>query len=566
MNELLVVKNLNKTFVGEKNSSISNISFNLKEGEKLSLIGPDGAGKTTLLRLLSGLLLPDGICKNKENSPVYISGFSPYSNLNEVKKLIGYMPQRFGLYEDLTVMENLELYADLKNIEKSKREELFETLLKFSGLADFTKRMAGALSGGMKQKLGLSCTLLSRPKILFLDEPSVGVDPVSRRDLIEITEKLAHENKIGVIWATSYLDEAKFFKNYLLLDEGRKISQGCVSDTEKSMKGLVFYSGNKSDEKRTFLNKILKDEYGITDATIEGDRVRTVFKDLVSAQNFPFDKEETEPVFEDFIMYTFKNKKHKIDESVRNIEVSPPDNIAIEAIGLTKRYGNFIAANNISFKVKKGEIFGLLGPNGAGKSTTFKMLCSLIKPTEGKSTIFGFDIQKQPQEAKKNFGYMAQKFSLFGNLSVRQNVEFFMGVYNVKRSVQEVIKGYDLEKYINRNASSLPLGYKQRLALCCALVHDPPVLFLDEPTSGVDPVIRREFWMRINNLVKHKTSVLVTTHFMDEAQFCDKIALCYKGKILVTDTPDNLKNSVKSEKLKHPSMEDAFIEIIRRAS
>ncbi len=556
---LLEIKNLYKTFEGEENSSLIDISFSLKRGEKTALIGADGSGKTTLIRLISGLLLPD---ENK--NAVLIKGNSPYNDFFKVKSLIGYMPQRFGLYEDLTVEENLELYAGLKNIKGEEKEKSFEEVLQFSGLKDFRKRLSGALSGGMKQKLGLSCVLLSKPELLLLDEPSVGVDPISRRDLIELTDRLSVENNIGIIWATSYLDEAKFFSRVLLLQEGKKIYDGSPENAKGAMEGLTYYVKNQKDN-RGLLYEITNNEKGIIDATIEGDRIRVIFENKKAAQSFHYEKIEAPPLFEDFVMSAMGGQKPVSDGDIKDISQIAPREIAIEANNLTKRYGKFIAANNINFEVKQGEIFGLLGPNGAGKSTTFKMLCGLIRATDGNSKVMGFDIKKEPVSAKKNFGYMAQKFSLFGNLSVKQNIEFFMGVYGVNKKVEEIAKSYELEKYFDTNASDLPLGFKQRLALLCALINEPPVLFLDEPTSGVDPISRREFWMRINNRVKHKTTVLVTTHFMDEAQFCDKVALVYRGKILVVDTPDNLKNSAKSNKLKNPTMEDAFIELIKRA-
>ncbi len=553
--------------------ALDNINLSLKAGEKAALIGPDGSGKTTLLRLLAGLILPDGFClkaRKGENilSPVLINGFCPYKNLGEVKKIIGYMPQRFGLYEDLTVEENLELYAGLKNIAKNEKKEIFETLLKFAGLKDFKERAAGALSGGMKQKLGLSCTLLSKPKLLLLDEPSVGVDPVSRRDLIEITENLSKENNIGIIWATSYLDEAKYFDKVFLLSNGKKIYEGSTDSAKSAMEGLVCHTKDETKDNRIFLDEIVKNEKGIMDATIEGDKIRVVFDNVQSKEKFNHDIKIVEPVFEDFVMSALGGQKPVKEQNIKETEIEPPDNISINARNLTKVYktkkGDFTAANKINFKVKKGEIYGLLGPNGAGKSTTFKMLCGLIQATSGESEIMGINLNINPNEAKKNFGYMAQKFSLFGNLSVRQNLEFFMGVYGVREDVKTAAENYELERYLEFNASYLPLGFKQRLALLCATIHNPPVLFLDEPTSGVDPLGRREFWMRINSLVKKKTTVLVTTHFMDEAQFCDRIALVYKGKILVEDTPDNLKKSVKTETLTNPSMEDAFVELIKR--
>ncbi len=569
---LLSVKNLNKKFFDTE--VIKDISFTLKKGQKAALIGPDGSGKTTLLRLISGLMLSDNACKNKDDKSILIDNLSPNTDLLKIKKIIGYMPQTFGLYEDLTVEENLKLYAGLKNVKKEEQNELFETLLNFSGLTNFKDRISGALSGGMKQKLGLSCTLLSRPKLLLLDEPSVGVDPVSRRDLIQITDKLSNENNIGIIWATSYLDEAKFFDKAILLKEGKKIYDGTPNNAKKVMEGLVFHVNPKNQDKRELLDLIVKNEKGISDAIIEGDKIRVVFENKEAIKFFKYEKEEIEPIFEDFVMCALGGRNPAFYTTTIKPKTNPIDIPYIEANGLSKIYktknGEFKAADNITFKVSRGEIFGLLGPNGAGKSTTFKMLIGLIKSSGGNSKIMGFDIKENPLEAKKNFGYMAQKFSLFGNLSVRQNIDFFRGVYSIKENkkeeIQKIIEGMELDRYLDKNASSLPLGFKQRLALLCATIHNPPVLFLDEPTSGVDPISRREFWMRINELTKHKTTVLITTHFMDEAQFCDRIALVYKGKILITDTPDNLKNSVKSEKLKNPTMEDAFIEIIKKAN
>lgn len=557
---LLDVKNLYKTFKGEKSPSLYDISFSLKRGERTALIGPDGAGKTTLLRLLVGLIEAD----NKKENPILIEGLSPCKNLDEIKKIIGYMPQKFGLYEDLTVRENLELYAGLKNIEGDEKEKSFNELLKFSGLTNFQNRVAGNLSGGMKQKLGLSCVLLSKPKLLLLDEPSVGVDPVSRRDLIEITDKLSKENKISIIWATSYLDEAKFFENVILLQKGKKIYGGSPDNATKAVEGLTFYT-KENYEIRNYLYDIMTKEKGITDATIEGDKIRVVFENKSAVKNFHHPLTETKSRFEDFVMSAIHQKENFYVENNDFIKLKAPNDIAIEAIDLSKKYGSFTAANKINFKVKQGEIFGLLGPNGAGKSTTFKMLTGLIKATNGNAKIMGCSISDNPVEAKKHFGYMAQKFSLFGNLSVKQNIEFFMGVYGVKKKIKEVIKGYEIEKYLEYSAQNLPLGYKQRLSLLCATISNPPVLFLDEPTSGVDPNSRREFWMRINNFVKNNSTVLVTTHFMDEAQFCDNVALVYRGEILVQGTPDELKNMAKTKTNNNPTMEDAFVFLIKEA-
>lgn len=570
MNDILKVKNLYKTFNGAKEPSLFDISLNLKKGEKAALIGPDGSGKTTFLRLLSGLLFPDNI----KNDPVLINNLSPYKKRGEIKKIIGYMPQKFGLYEDLTVTENLEFYAGLKNIDKEKREALFFELLNFSGLLEFKERLTKKLSGGMKQKLGLCCVLLTAPKLLLLDEPSVGVDPVSRKELMKITDKLIKENDTSVIWATSYLDEAKYFDKVFLFSKGRKIYEGTVENAKIVMDGLTYKIKDDKFDKRTLLNEIVKKDKGLIDAVIEGNYIKVVYENKNFAEKSNFNLIKTPPLFEDFVMSALNSKIKSYEEKKPEFNIKTKDNISIKANNLTKIYKTknkeFIAAKNIDFEVKKGEIFGLLGPNGAGKSTTFKMLCSLIKPSFGTCEIMGLNINKNPVETKKLFGYMAQKFSLFGNLSVKQNLDFFSGVYGLfgkkkKERIEYLIESFELKNYLFEKTDNLPLGFKQRLSLSLAVIHNPCVLFLDEPTSGVDPVTRRDFWMRINALAKNKVSILVTTHFMDEAQFCDRIALVYKGKILKKDTPDNLKNSIKSKSNPNPSMEDAFIEIIKEA-
>ncbi len=515
---IIQVKNLFKVFKGEKDFALNNIDLNLQNGQMAALIGPDGAGKTTLLRILCGLLVPYEAQKN--GTEVLIDGLSPFlnaENLSLVKKLIGYMPQKFGLYEDLTVIENLDLFIAL-NGEKKEDTALVDTLLEFAGLIDFKKRLAGRLSGGMKQKLGLCCTLITRPKILLLDEPSVGVDPVSRLELMEIVNKLVKENGISVIWSTSYLDEAENFENVFLLSEGKKIFDGNPKDM-----------GSGADFESFVINKIKENR-----------------------KNPPKDR--------------------KMEQEAAGF-LNTGEEFAIQACSLTKIYGKgdkkFIAANDINLAIRNGEIFGLLGPNGAGKSTTFKMLCGLIRPSSGYSCIMGVRMDENPSLARSYLGYMAQKFSLFGDLSVLQNLNFFAGVYGLslmdgKKRIAVLFDIFDLKKYKNYDAKNLPLGYKQRLALACAIVHNPPVLFLDEPTSGVDPLSRKEFWDRINFLAKNGTTVLVTTHFMDEAQYCDRISMIFKGKTLVVDTPSGLKNMVKSEKNSEPTMQDAFIELILR--
>lgn len=628
---IIYVNNLYKTF-GCKNGqakekdcakALIDISLNLKRGELAALVGPDGAGKTTFLRILCGLLKPDFYSNldNKKNSAVknltwkncgevLIDGVSPFKDLQSlehVKKTIGYMPQRFGLYEDLTVIENLNLFVSLNGANGDV--ESIDTLLEFAGLMDFKDRLAGKLSGGMKQKLGLCCTLISKPKLLLLDEPSVGVDPVSRLELMEIVKKLVKENGISVVWSTSYLDEAEKFERVFLLSEGKKIYDGTPKEATEKMNGLVYLTGKKTTDGynvnlRTLLRNILNVEENkgkpLADAIVEGDNIRVVFQNKEYADSFFLPKTQIQPRFEDAVIYILKKESgnfsnnislkalvksnstdvSKYSETVEDKECKilidntsfvKEDYIGsdytIEAHNLIKTYGNFTAANDISFSIKKGEIFGLLGPNGAGKSTTFKMLCGLIRPSGGYSSIMGVRMDENPSCARSFLGYMAQRFSLFGDLSVRQNLNFFAGVYGLtgfsaKRRISVLLELFDLKKYEDSNAKDLPLGYKQRLSLSCAIVHNPPVLFLDEPTSGVDPLSRREFWNQINFLSENGTTILITTHFMDEAQYCDRISLIFKGKTLVCDTPDKLKSLVKSDENPNPTMEDAFIKLI----
>lgn len=486
------ISNLTKTF--NNLTAIDNLSLDIEKGKITGLIGADGAGKTTLIRLIIGLLLPD-------SGNVEVLGLNPFTQKPELVSKIGYMPQKFGLYEDLTVIENLKLYADLKN-----QPYDFDKMLEFTSLEPFQDRLAGALSGGMKQKLGLACTLLGTPEFLLLDEPSVGVDPISRRDLIKMVREMISP-ETTVLWSTAYLDEAHSFDTAVVLDKGK-----------------VIYNGKPHD--------------------------------LASTP-----QEFEEKVIE--LMGGYKNEPSKIAENYTPIDYDLE--CSVEADKLEKKYGDFYAVKNNSFCINRGEIFGLLGPNGAGKSTSFKMMCGLTKPTSGTARIMGIDILKNPAKARSNLGYMAQKFSLYGQLTVRQNLQFFAAAYGIglldrKKRVDEIIEVFDFQDVQNQKSEDLPLGFKQRLSLACALIHNPPILFLDEPTSGVDVIARREFWNHITSLAKKGVTILVTTHFMDEAEFCDRISLFYKGEAIAVGTPDELKQKAHAS-----TMEDAFITLIKES-
>jgi ABC-2 type transport system ATP-binding protein len=559
------IDGVSKTF-GAATPALDQIAASIKGGEITGLVGPDGAGKTTLIRLMTGLLLPDA-------GTLSVLGFDTRRDAASIQAAIGYMPQRFGLYEDLSVQENLDLYADLRGLPKSERPTVFDELLTFTDLKRFTQRLAGKLSGGMKQKLGLACALLKKPRLLLLDEPGVGVDPISRRDLWKMVKDLTKEG-IGVVWSTAYLDEAEACTKVLLLNQGKLLFTGAPSELTARVDGRVFKVTGIEGRRRPLLATLL-DRPGVIDGVIQGEAIRLVTAEKTGQSALKGDLAKSAriaaapPRFEDAFVDMLgggPGGHSKLAEATKSREDVNPH--VIEARGLTKRFGDFTAAQDITFDIKRGEIFGLLGPNGAGKSTTFKMLCGLLKPSEGEGRVAGFDLRRDSAEARNRLGYMAQKFSLYGDLSVTQNLDFFAGVYGIKGQpkrdkIRLVTEIFDFARHAGQSAKDLPLGLKQRLALACAVMHEPEALFLDEPTSGVDPITRREFWTHINGLVEKGVTILVTTHFMDEAEYCDRISLIYRGKSIALGSPDELKARVVSRDNPDPTMEDAFIALVQ---
>ena len=563
---LVDLDRVKKVFPHSEKAALEELTAQIMPGKVTGLVGPDGAGKTTLMRLMAGLMrVTSGIIK--------IKGLDPINDTSELRKIIGYMPQKFGLYDDLSVQENLNLHADLHDVTGHEREEEFQHLLKLTDLTGFTDRMAGKLSGGMKQKLGLACALLGRPKLLLLDEPGVGVDPISRRELWKMVRELVSQD-ITVVWSTAFLEEAELCDDVLLLSEGRLLFNGPPNEMTSRLKGRCFQLREIAGSRREVLTRVL-DRDEVLDAVIQGNSIRVVLRKNAEKPSLEdlragpqADWAPIPPRFEDAFLDVLGQKppgKSPLSNHLENLEKD--GSTVIEASHLTKRFGDFTATDDVNFKVVRGEIFGLLGPNGAGKSTIFKMMCGLLQPTSGKALVTNIDLKTSASKARQRLGYMAQKFSLYGNLSVQQNLMFFSGAYGLDgagqlEEVTNMLHIFHLEPYLKASADSLPLGFKQRLALACATMHRPDILFLDEPTSGVDPVTRREFWTHINSVVEKGVTVMVTTHFMDEAEYCDRIGLVFRGKIIAANTPDELKKTVRTEKNPEPSMEDAFIELV----
>ena len=569
------VQQISRSFkVGKRTvTALDNLSFSIRPGIVTGLIGADGAGKTTLMRLAAGLLVPD-------SGSISILGHDATHDSLTVQGMIGYMPQRFGLYEDLTVQENLDLYGDLQGVADADRPARYAALMEMTGMAPFTGRLAGRLSGGMKQKLGLACTLIRPPRLLLLDEPTVGVDPVSRRELWNIVYHQVREEGMTVLLSTAYLDEAERCGEVVLLHEGKRLGQDAPETFSRKLKGQAFEARSNSGHRRS-LQQRLAGKSNVVDALILGEHVRVVTSEPTQARvlskEFSTPDEQVqvsavEPRFEDaFIFLLHKEKKdtHKKNGAlVLSKQVTgDEDGEVIIVHDLERKFGDFYAVKNLSFSVRKGEIFGLLGANGAGKSTTFRMLCGLLPASGGTLQVAGLDLRVARAEARGRIGYMAQKFSLYAGLTVWQNLKFFSNAYGLfgkkqKQRINWALDAFELQPLRNNVSGELPLGYKQRLAMAAALMHNPEILFLDEPTSGVDPLARREFWHRINALAEAGVTVLVTTHFMEEAEYCDQLVIMARGQVLAAGDPQELKKNAATAALPHPTMEDTFIALI----
>ena len=611
---------------GRPRVALDRVSLSVTRGQLTALVGPDGAGKTTLMRMMAGLLAPD-------EGSLRVLGLDVTRDAQAVQDRISYMSQRFGLYEDLSVQENLDLYADLHGVPQAVRRERFARLMAMTDLARFTARPAGKLSGGMKQKLGLACTLVRSPELLLLDEPSVGVDPLSRRDLWEILLQLVRDEQLSVVVSTAYMDEAERCAHVHVMNAGQVLANGTPQALAQRAQGLTFVATPPGGmAARTLQARLLDAASAVVDAVPRGGQVRFIRRPDV-------DEEALQPLLENVVVhprpaeledaFMLMLRQHAeavggqssseeppaagVDRTLqgrRNSEPTAPDGqrpsavtqqdltVAVPPLNegagasrrdasgvslqsavlpvtdhaepvivvrdLVRRFGDFTAVASTSFEVRRGEIFGLLGPNGAGKTTTFRMLCGLLPATSGSLQVAGANLRVAPARARARIGYVAQKFSLYATLTVRENLAFYGAAYGLHgrrltERMDAMLQRFDLDP--EAASGLLPAGYRQRLAMAAGLIHAPDILFLDEPTSGIDPLARRAFWRTITALSAQGVTIVITTHFMEEAEYCDRIAIQDAGRMLALGTPREVRTQAGGA---GSDMNAAFIAIVER--
>ncbi len=577
MTPVIRLEALHKRFRPASRPALDDLHLTVAAGERLAVVGPDGAGKTTLFRLLAGLLRPDG-------GRGEVLDHDLGREAGRVQATVGYMPQRFALYEELSVGENLELRADLLGLRGTARTTRIRHILEATGLAPFVARRAGRLSGGMKQKLALGAVLLRVPPLLLLDEPTVGVDPLSRRELASLLARLAGP-ATTVLWSTAYLDEAERFPRVLLLHEGRILADAAPAALTAALAGRVFRLQAEAGRRR-HLARRLAGLAGVVDVTPRAGALRVVTDRPGREQELALEGvlgvEVVRPRLEDAVTATLAAagvRGEGFGPRAAELSDDPPEPpaqpdadeppVVVEVRDLVRCFGRFRAVDGISFRVHRGEVFGLLGANGAGKSTTFRMLCGLLPPTAGSARVLGFDLARAAARARARIGYMAQKFALYGELTVRQNLRFFAAVYGLarpqrRRRVAELLAEFGLEGVADQRAQGLPLGFERRLSMAVAVIHRPDVLFLDEPTSGVDPLTRRSFWRRILALADGGVTVVVTTHFLDEAEYCDRVAIMDRGRILELGPPAAIVARTRELEPAVETLEEAFVSLLQR--
>ncbi|WP_414585657.1 ATP-binding cassette domain-containing protein [Scytonema sp. PCC 10023] len=536
---------------GKQTEAVAGINLDIYQGEIFGLIGPDGAGKSTTFQILSGVMpQTSGIVEVLDSKPW------------DVRLQMGYLTQRFSLYLDMSIWENLRYAAGLREVTEAALKSRSEHYLKLLDLAQFKERLAGRLSGGMKQKLALCCALIHQPKILLLDEPTTGVDPVSRREFWDILADLAVSEGMTTVVATPYLDEAERCSRIALMYEG-KIQQCDTPAKVKASLGVqrleVYIPVAQLDKAAD----ILKNNVDLRDLAQDvqrfGDRLdvltaqpketshrieRVLQQQQIKVENLATDT----PTLENTFVARLRELKGETSTGnyPRIFHQEKSQGTAIGAENLNKIFGNFHAVNNINLDIKYGEVFGLLGANGAGKTTVIKMLCGLLPASSGKVSLVGETGQLRSAEVRQKIGYMSQKFTLYDDLTIGQNLEFYCGVYGIPRRHRRAKKNWvlqmsDLLGQEDRLTADLPGGWKQRVAFGAAVMHEPKVVFLDEPTSGVDPLARREFWRWINQFAGEGMAILVTTHYLEEAEQCHRLGFMVAGELVAQGTPRQVK-------------------------
>lgn len=565
-------KSLKKVFVNKKNPALDSIALNgidltVPKGGLVALVGPDGAGKTTFMRLVCGLLTPT-------SGELEVFGMNTVTDSEAIQERIAYMPQRFGLYQDLSIKENMDLFANLQGVPEDERKEKYDQLFAMTGLAPFTDRLAGRLSGGMKQKLALACALIHDPDLLILDEPTAGVDPVSRQELWKILKTAVAQKGMSVLVSTAYLEEAAMCHDVYIINKGVILAKGTPEMLTEPYKDRVYFAQSEGRTARQMLDAASQASL-VLDSTPSGDGVRVLLskdadlKEAAKELGVP-SLSPLPPRLEDAFMSLLIAADKPQKDFGENVEVrntkGDDSKPVIVVENLVKKFGDFTAVDDTSFSVTRGEIFGLLGPNGAGKTTTFRILCGLIPATSGKVEVAGYDLRTARASARRTVGYVAQFFSLYSIFSVGFNLKFYGGAYGLfgdklKTAMDAVVRRFGLTGLLGKKASGLNDGYKKRLSMAAALMHDPGILFLDEPTSSIDPLARRVFWRSINKLADEGKAIIVTTHFMEEAEYCTRIAIQDRGHMLAIGSPKEVKEAAGLPET--ASMNEAFIKIVR---
>ena len=562
--EIVSIAGLIKTYKGGS-KALQGLDMAVNKGDLFGVVGPDGAGKTTALNIICGVM-------NATGGKVLIDGKAP----NLVREQIGYVPQNGALYPELTIEESMRYEAGLHSVSPEDYEKRRDLYLKKMGLEKFTDRLTSQLSGGMKQKLALCCALISEPKLLVLDEPTNGLDPISRRELWQTLSELTQEGVTAIV-ATPFLDEAERCSRVALLYEGKVHQIGTPKEMKAALKLTrldVEVETDGGSDTGARLAKVTgdlakSDSSNLVDVFTYGDHIEVLTKDFEKARSEVTEglekaqfkithTRETEPSMENvFVMRLrelgVKEEPPKPFPSDKNDKPAQSEKgLAISAKGLQKHFDKFQAVKSFDLELPYGEIYGLLGANGAGKTTTIKMLCGLLAPSSGTVSLAGETGDLRSRKVRKKIGYMSQKFTLYDALTVQENLEFYASIYEIpkaerKKKLDWAIEACNLSDIRKSIVGPLPRGWKQRIAFGAAVMHEPKILFLDEPTAGVDPIARRQIWGLVRELAKRGTAVLVTTHYLDEAEYCTRMSLMANSTVVAQGSPREIKANCQGE-------------------